>query len=324
MAEDLQELAVDDNMGDALFKAGRYAGAVEAFRRCVELRDKLAAAEPGNVECLRELSVSHAKMGDALVGVAGVWNANISDTRVAPERLSGALVAYRKSELILEGLTAAYPANAGLQRDLSVTYDKIGDMLLVTGKIDEALAMYRKDLAIAEKLAAAHPENLDYRRDLVVSYDRVGDALLAGGRIDDAIATYRLKLPIAQQLGALDPDKVEKIGDLLRAAGRTDEALARYRLSLAILEEGAARDPVNWIWWQAKISRCRAKLDRQKNAKRLSIIYQGTMLTAISLLLGAILGYLIGTPGNGLLLVVGLLLFVVSLAFRSQLHTAGK
>jgi len=221
MTEDhLQELAVSGEIGDALLKAGRYTEAVGAFRKCVEIRERLAEADSRNIEHLRELAVSYGNMGDALVGVAGVLNANISNTRVAPERLAGALAAYRKSEMILESLAAANPAKASLQRDLSVTYDKIGDVLMVTGNIDEALATYRKDHAIAVKLAAADPENLDRRLDASVSYGRVGDALAAGGQIDDAIAMYRIRSVLVRTLGAIDPENEEKIRTLLRAGGR--------------------------------------------------------------------------------------------------------
>jgi hypothetical protein len=44
---------------------------------------------------------------------------------------------------------------SGWQRDLSVSYNKVGDVLVAQGKLDEALKSYRDSLAIAERLAAS-------------------------------------------------------------------------------------------------------------------------------------------------------------------------
>ena len=46
-------------------------------------------------------------------------------------------------------------SNTGWQRDLSVPYDRIGDVLMVQGKLAEALKSYRDSLAIRERLAAS-------------------------------------------------------------------------------------------------------------------------------------------------------------------------
>src|SRR3954451_4492795 len=47
----------------------------------------------------------------------------------------------------------ADPGNAGWQRDLSVSYNKIGDVQVEQGDLAAALASYRASLAIAEGLA---------------------------------------------------------------------------------------------------------------------------------------------------------------------------
>ena len=63
--------------------------------------------------------------------------------------LPEALKAYRDSLAILERLAKADPANAGWQRDLSVSYGKVGDVLKAQGNLPEALKAYRDSLAIS-------------------------------------------------------------------------------------------------------------------------------------------------------------------------------
>ena len=123
---------------------------------------------------------------------------------VAQGKLDEALKAYRDSLAIRERLAAADRSNTEWQRDLSVSYDKVGDVLVAQGKLDEALKAYRDGLAIAERLAAADRSNTEWQRDLSVSYDRVGDVLVAQGKLDEALKAYRDSLAIRERLAAAD------------------------------------------------------------------------------------------------------------------------
>ena len=71
-------------------------------------------------------------------------------------------------------LAQADPSNAGWQRDLSVSHNKIGDVLLAQGDLAGALAAYRQSLGVRERLAQADPSNAGWQRDLWVSYWRMG------------------------------------------------------------------------------------------------------------------------------------------------------
>lgn len=93
-------------------------------------------------------------------------------------RLSGDLTAamqsYRRAgssaEARLKGGTHDWDA----ERDLSVSHEKIGNVLGAQGDGPGALAAYRKALAIREALAAHDPANTQWQRDLVVSCARLG------------------------------------------------------------------------------------------------------------------------------------------------------
>ena len=58
---------------------------------------------------------------------------------------------------IRERLAAADPGNAAAQRDLSVSYNKLGDLMVRVGNGPEAERLFRDSLAITERLAAADP-----------------------------------------------------------------------------------------------------------------------------------------------------------------------
>jgi hypothetical protein len=57
--------------------------------------------------------------------------------------LGGALEAYRETQVILQRLALSI-LNAGWQRDLSVSYSKVGDVLELQGDLGGALEAYGK------------------------------------------------------------------------------------------------------------------------------------------------------------------------------------
>ena len=116
----------------------------------------------------------------------------------AQGRLDDALAAYRASLAIAERLAAADPNNASWQRDLSVSYDRVGDVLSMQGRLDDALAAYRASLAIRERLAAAEPDRADYQRDIVVSLAKLSNA----GVSPDATEALTRALRIVENLAA--------------------------------------------------------------------------------------------------------------------------
>jgi hypothetical protein len=67
------------------------------------------------------------------------------------------------------------PGNAGWQHDLSVSFNKVGDVLVAQGNLPEALKSYRDSLAIRDRLAKSDPGNAGWQRDLAVCDERLGD-----------------------------------------------------------------------------------------------------------------------------------------------------
>jgi tetratricopeptide (TPR) repeat protein len=83
--------------------------------------------------------------------------------------LAAALRSYQASHDIFARLAEADPGNAGWQRDLSVSHNKIGDVQRAQGDLAAALRSYQASLAIRERLAEADPGNAGWQRDLALS-----------------------------------------------------------------------------------------------------------------------------------------------------------
>jgi tetratricopeptide (TPR) repeat protein len=182
----------------------------------------------------------------------------LGDIERARGRLSASLADYRAARASAEGVAKAGPENAGWQRDLSVSYNKIGEVLVVQGNLPEALKSFRDGLAIRDRLAKADPTNADWQRNLSVSYNRIGEVLVAQGKLPEALQSFRDGFAIRDRLAKADPGNAgwqrdlslsyNRIGDVLMAQGNLPEALKSLRDGLAIADRLAKADPGNAVW----------------------------------------------------------------------------
>jgi hypothetical protein len=80
---------------------------------------------------------------------------------------------------VRQARAAADPGNAGHQRDLTVSHNKLGDLAVTLSDTTTAEQHFRTALAIAERLATTDPGNAQYRSDLAYVRTRLaalGDA----------------------------------------------------------------------------------------------------------------------------------------------------
>ena len=118
---------------------------------------ELLAALPPDHHAIYALSVIE---GDALMV--------LGDTGRAFRR-------YQQATHLLERLVAKEPERADYQRDLSVSYERMGDLYRALGEWEAARAAYQKSLDIRGRLVAMEPERADYQWDLVISLLRLAD-----------------------------------------------------------------------------------------------------------------------------------------------------
>ncbi|HEV7473105.1 MAG TPA: DUF4062 domain-containing protein [Pyrinomonadaceae bacterium] len=181
----------------------------------------------------------------------------IGDLHLRLGDLKAAMQSFRRGNEISEARVDRDPANTEWQRDLSVSYERIGDVLVVQGDGPGALAQYRKEFAIREALAR-DVANTQSQRDLSVCHNKIGDVLVDQGDGLGALAAYRKALVISEALALRDATITEwqrdlsvshlRIGDVLNAQGDEPGALSAYREGLTIAEALAASDPANTEW----------------------------------------------------------------------------
>ena len=158
--------------------------------------------------------------------------------------LTTALTWAKEAHDIFTELSAQYPSNSELQRDLSVSFIKIGNILEKQGQINEALASYQQALAIRERLTQLDPANNNWRRDLSVSYTKIGNVQEELGQTNEALTSHQQALAINDGLAQLDPVNSQwqrdlsvsysNIGIVQEKLGQINEALASYQQALAI------------------------------------------------------------------------------------------
>lgn len=112
----------------------------------------------------------------------------------------------RRAQRIAERLAKADAGNAGWQRDLSVSYSKIGDVLVEQGNLADALEAYRASHAIFERLAQADAGNAGWQHDVALSLQRVGFVAVRQNDLAAARAAYERGHRIMQALVRLAPD----------------------------------------------------------------------------------------------------------------------
>jgi tetratricopeptide (TPR) repeat protein len=149
---------------------------------------------------------------------------------LAQRNLPAAMTSYQAGLAITRVLVKSDPANAGWQRDLGISYEKIGDVQMAQGDLPEALKSYRDEFAIMDRLAKANPSSAFWQRSQAVSYSKLGDVLTKQGKTKDAVENYRLALAIMERLAAID------------ATNRQWQAvLVEYNYDLAINGDDSAR-----------------------------------------------------------------------------------
>jgi hypothetical protein len=139
---------------------------------------------------------------------------NTGSVSAATQRAHAILAAAHKR-------TEADPTNAQAQRDLSISYERLGDLMLQLGDGAQAERFYRDSLTIRERLAQADPTNAQAQRDLSISYERLGDLMLQLGDGAQAERFYRDSLTIAEITLESDDPWTQSIRDKLRSLKET-------------------------------------------------------------------------------------------------------
>ncbi|MBI5692366.1 MAG: tetratricopeptide repeat protein [Verrucomicrobia bacterium] len=195
-----------NNLGQALFRAGRVPDAIRSYRQALALQPKYPE--------------SHYNLGVALAHL-GQTEPAIEHYETAlrlqpdyPEAMNNLANTLGRSGRTNEALRL-YEAALARRPDFAEAHNNLGNALLQAGRLDEARARFERAL----QLRPGHAETL---------YN-LGNALAAGGDMTGALARFEAALRADPRYAAAQVNA----GNALLELRRPLEALARYEAAVA-------------------------------------------------------------------------------------------
>jgi tetratricopeptide (TPR) repeat protein/predicted Ser/Thr protein kinase len=218
------------NLGDP--KAAR-----ESYKKAVALLDDLVSRDPDNIERKRKLAITCERIG----------NIYLTD-----QQYDQALEVFRKSHALKQAVADKHEMGP---RDLSFSYNKLGDVYVKLGRTQEAYDMYVQSLDIRKQIAERKPQDGEIQRAYTVGLNRVADVLLELGRNTEALERCEASLQRRMDWAASQPDNAQATMDLavghfkraqvLARLDRVDDALPAFESARTILRRMADADPSN-------------------------------------------------------------------------------
>jgi non-specific serine/threonine protein kinase/serine/threonine-protein kinase len=241
------------NLGDA-------KGALDNYRRALELSRRLAASAPGDSALRAALAAGHQR-------VCAVEN-RMGDFRSA---LGNCAEAVR----LQEEIAAAEGGNARV--DLGYAYDQMAEPYFSLGEWDRAREFRTKALGVYEALAAREPANDRWRMQIAQAHhflagveEQSGRFALGLGHAEHAVAGF-------EEYSAAHPDDaaaqlqptfaLQRLGSLRIALGDLKGALAAFEKALPVRERLLALDP--------RDARARLNLLRSHNSIGFTLVRLG-------------------------------------------------
>ncbi|HMT07572.1 MAG TPA: serine/threonine-protein kinase [Pyrinomonadaceae bacterium] len=212
--------------------------------RALEYLDKLALESAGNIELKAELASAYEKIGEVQSELFRPFAGKTSEAALSQQK-----ALKLRQEINTEQPTAEHAMS------VAVSHQKVGNVLLTSGKIGEARDNYSRSVDLLKSLVAADKTNTETRRQLARSLATLGQSIVRSGSLSDALGNYEASLSIFRELATEDPTNnrakrsvgivISYIGFVKKEMGRMEEALADYEQWLAIEKDLVTRDSNN-------------------------------------------------------------------------------
>jgi serine/threonine-protein kinase len=160
---------------------------------------------------------------------------------------------YETAHALARKLAEADPRSAQVQRDLSVSLERLGDVQRRQGESKAALASFQESLQICRRLVEADPRSAQDQRGLIFSLLKVGEVQNQQGDSKAALASFLGSVQGARRLAEANPGSalaqrdlstsLEQLGDMQIHQGKSKVALASYQEALQIRRRLAADAP---------------------------------------------------------------------------------
>jgi len=215
-----------------------YDGAIAAYLQAATLHERMEKEDvPDQARRTRTWLLSD--LGDLYLRTGSTENAHS--------------VALLMQQAANARLKAGYSTDA--ERDVSVAYNKLGDLRVKNGDFAGAQKLFRDGFEIVKRLSEREPDNLGLLDDMIVSLGKTGDVLMFQGDVDGAVRALESEMAIMDKLVAAVPEDVRlqrnmsigfrRLGTLLVAKGNLATAQEAFEGGLETARYIEAQQPDN-------------------------------------------------------------------------------
>ncbi|PYT96590.1 MAG: hypothetical protein DMG38_23270 [Acidobacteria bacterium] len=232
----LEELSSDYEIaghiqgGDSAVGLNDEPGALENYRKALEVDDAMLAIDPSNESAQHGLAMDSMFLGDSLLILGDQ---------------SAALQNYQRTLEIAQRI-AQHSTAIRRQREVAVAYNRIAGIYTDKGDWNGVRENNQKALEIYERLIAKDPQNALLSQGLAIAWVNVGNAMGKGGNREAGLAAIGKGLAMMEAIVGANPQNAQQRGVLAamhvsRAenfAGwsKRPEALKEYEAALSIYE----------------------------------------------------------------------------------------
>jgi serine/threonine protein kinase len=228
------------------------------------LKTSLAKLEQLSTKYIDQASVDHQtitalfELGSLVMELGATETDNdaaVHSTEVQSSAISLAEQFFERAHQMAKNVAEKFPDDGESQRDLALSFDKLGALRMRLGETQAALEAYSGSLKVREPLAAADRNNVQAQRNLSISHDGMAAVRMQLGDSQAALKAYSRSLEIRQSLAAADRNDtkaqrdlsiaLDGIGDVRIQLGDSQAALQAHNSSLEIRQLLAAADKDN-------------------------------------------------------------------------------
>ncbi|MBL8910815.1 MAG: protein kinase [Archangium sp.] len=208
--------------------------ALSSMKRCIELREQVLAARPGDAVIRRRVLAAHVLFADIL-----------SARKEIPESLAE----YGRT---LEAYEALVRDATQYQTDLGPLYQRVGKARREAGDVDGGVVLLAKSLEVALARVAADPVDTVGIRNLAGAYSTLADAqfevepaaaISNYAKVVDSVRQLRQADPANEQIARDLVNALETLAESQRKKGSLALALNAVTESVALAEEQVKKAP---------------------------------------------------------------------------------
>ncbi|MGI9351372.1 MAG: TIR domain-containing protein [Rhizobiaceae bacterium] len=223
-------------LSDALRSQGEFDLALKSAQSTTKIFKQLTQLDSNNAAWLSGVALGHDRMGDIYMdlgqpkvakenydemrrvvtslpsspgkeSLVAIASENIGDILILEEQYDDALIEFEYALARRQELQQS-DANEGeeLEREIAVSFEKIGDTQMALGNNESALEAYSESLRLTKRISERDPSNTNWLRDLSVANHKIGNAMMQTDQAEQALDHFEADFSISQSLHQSDPN----------------------------------------------------------------------------------------------------------------------